>query len=253
MGFDDGVSIGNIDQERDGATKVKLQFHRPGLSFRTEGFWAKVNKADPVAGTDYSPRRFATTLSQAASTGATEIYVASVKGLARYQPITLDRAGTPETKNISAIDVANKKLTLDAGLGTDYSQGATVDMDRVKVSYSNGVTTIDFILAGQNVTAALAGGDVQSACVHVDDSIEWANGDRFDGEIRVPLGIGSSVAAALVCDECYVARGIYEKVVDSRESAQAVDPNYWMRIKFTSAEQTPTEKVIVGDLGIWRV
>jgi len=242
------------DADRDYATKVKPHIHRPGLSFRTEGIWFTANKQDPVRVTDYSPRNFATTVKTAANASDTVIYVNSVKGFGRYQQVYFDRGGAGEESHyISSIDVTNKTITINAGLTNGQAVGKTVDMDRVIVTNTDGRTAqIDFIFGAQNATASLAGADVQNASTRVKQSVMWADGDRFDGEVRVPYAVGASVQGALMCDECYEVESDEETIIDSHESASAVDPNYVLRIKFTSGEVTPTEKKIRVKLGLWR-
>src|SRR3989304_9165458 len=166
-----GVNFGGVyDPNRD-ANVVKLQYHRPNLTYRTEGFWVKVNKANPVRLTDYSPRNWATTVKTSATAGDTAIDLNSVKGLACYQAVMFDRGGGgEEEKTIIAINTTTKTITLSAGLTNDQAADKTVDFDRVKVSHSSGVTTIDIFPAGQNASAALAGCDLQNAKAHPDES-----------------------------------------------------------------------------------
>ncbi|OHD15228.1 MAG: hypothetical protein A2Y38_04210 [Spirochaetes bacterium GWB1_59_5] len=252
-GFEQGVYPGGIpyDGDRD-AAKLKPHIHRNGLSFRTEGFWVKANKADPARGTDYSPRNWSTTVKTEAAQGATTIALNSVKGLARYQQVTMDRAGTPEVHYITAIDVSAKTITIQEGLTNAQAVGKTVDFDRVQVTYAAKVTTINFFVTNQSSTTATAGADIKKADVRVQEDVGWAFHDRFDGDVMVPIGIGSAIAAVSMCDECYVTKGTYEKIVDAEESATSIDPNYWLRIKFTSAEDIPTEKELAFTIGLWR-
>ena len=251
----DGWKFQSIDEQRADAGRVKLQYHRDGLTFRCEGIWFKANLGSaPVRNTDYSPRNFATTVKTAADAAATVINVNSVKGFAKYQLAWFDRGGAGEESHyITAIDVSAKTITLQEGLTNSQAVGKSVDMDRVKVSYSNGVTTVDFIIGGQNATAALAGADIQFATAWVDETIKLANHDRLDGKVIVPLGVGSEVVGGLMCDETYMVSGIAELHTDSDESASAIDPNYVLRMVFTSAEVSPTPKEISVKFGVWRV
>lgn len=255
MAETEGLVQQNLDADRDYAMKVKPQTHRPGLTFRTEGLWVTVNKLNLARVTDYSPRNWSTTVKTAASAGATTTYVNSVKGFAKYREVYFDRGGAGEEHHyITNIDVVNKTITLQEGLTNSQAVGKAVDIDRVVVTNTDGKTVqIDFTFAGQNTNAAIAGADIQNASSRVKKSVGWADGDRFDGEVRVPYAVGASVQGALMCDECYEVESEDEIITDSHESSSAVDPNYFLRIKFTSGEATPTEKKIRIKIGLWRV
>jgi len=250
--FNEGGNPGGFPYD-DGrsAIPVKLQFHRPGQVFRKEGFWVTVNKQNPTRVTDYSPRNRGTTVKTEAAQGATVISVNSVKYFAKYRQVTFDRAGTPEAHNIVDIDVANKTITLEEGLTNTMAVGKTVDMDMIVVTNTDGRTcNIDVVMGGQ--ASSLSGLDLQNAKVRPKHSIGWNDADRFDGFIRVPLALGSYVNAAIFCDECYELEGDEESIHDSNESASQIDPNYLLRIVFTSTEETPTEKKLRFMLGVWR-
>jgi len=249
-----GMVQPNLDADRDGAMKIKPQIHRAGLSYRTEGLWFKANKQNPVRTTDYSPRNWSTTVKTAANAGDTVIYVNSVKGFGRYREVYFDRSGAGEEHHyITSIDVVNKTITLQEGLTNNQAVGKIVDMDRVIITNTDGKTAqIDFVFTGQNSNSALAGADVQHASAKVRKSIGWKDGDRFDAEVRVSYAVGASVQGVVMVDECYEVEGDEEDITDSHESASAVDPNYFLRIKFISSEDVPTEKTIRLKIGLWR-
>lgn len=245
--------VPNVDQDRDFAIKTKPQFHRSGLSFRCEGFWFKANKTSPVRETDYSANNWATTLTQEEASGQNQLHVASVKNFARFMPITIGRDGpNEEVLYITAIDVANKVLTLSENLANTHSSGASVDMDRVFVSESGGVTTIDMVICGQNSNPAIAGADVQFASARVDEAIGWENIETLNATVRVPYSVGASVLGGTMCENVYICHGHDMLENNSGESATALDPNYVLRVTFKGGG-AKTEKHVSIKLGIWRV
>ncbi len=260
MTLEVGVVYPNIDVDRDAAQKVKLQYHRAGLTFMCEGIGLLLNKdGTPARGTDYTPRNWATNLSQEESSGQDELHVDSVKGLAVFQQVTIDRDGDDEESHyITDIDVENKILTLDANLTNAQSDNATVDADQIEVYKSSTATVIDCWITGQNVTDAVAGADFQAGIARIDDSIKWANGDDVHAEIRVPYAVktfhaaGSTVLAKIMCNHVALVKGDLPMRADSEESATALDPDYILRITFTPGEETPTEKNAAFKLETWR-
>ncbi len=71
----------------------------------------------------------ATTLAADAAAGATNVKVAATTGFAAGQTITIDAAGTPETKVISSVGSAGPTgsgLTLTNALGSAHATGATL-------------------------------------------------------------------------------------------------------------------------------
>ena len=235
------------------ASIVKLQFHRPGQSFRKECIRVTVNKQDPVRVTDWTPRNRSTTVKTAADSGATVINVNSVYYFAKYRQVTFDRGGAGEEAHyITNIDVAGKTITLQEGLTNSQAVGKKVDIDLVTVTNADGRTCIiDYVIFGQHAT--LPGMDLQKAAVRPPKAHDWATDDRLDGFVRVPLALGVYVNAMTFCDECYEAEGGLEDMHDSTESASAIDPNYLLRVVFTSAEASPIEKNLIFSLGTWRV
>jgi len=253
MSETDGINFGlPYDAERDGI-RFKPQYHRPGQTYRQEGFRVTVNKQDPVRGTDWTPRNRGTTVKTTAAAGTTVISVNSVYYFAKYRQVTFDRGGAGEEAHyITDIDVANKTITLQEGLTNEQAAGKTVDMDMITVTNPDGRTTyIDMVIGGQHAT--LPGIDLQKARVRPPKSHDWAKDDRLDGFIRVPIALNTYVNAVVFCDECYEAEGGEDDAHDSKESASAIDPNYLLRVVFTSAEATPTEKDLTFSLGTWRV
>jgi len=246
----------NLDPDRDGATKVKLQMHRAGLNFNVEGFIVTVNKTDAqVDGTDYTALKYTANLSLAATAGDTTIKVSSIWGFARSRTITISEGATTETKTIQSIDVATKIITLNSALSNSYTTSATASMNQLTVSYSSGVTTIDYVVCGQNSNSSLAGGDIQKADVYIESGQSFSNFDLIRAKVIVPYWTGASwmdINGPWFCRNLYCVSGMNGLRVDSDESASFVDPNYILRVYVASGDTTPTPKKVCVMLGIWR-
>src|SRR5258708_4231953 len=64
-----------------------------------------------------------TTLSAAAAVGATQITVANAAALGVNAWIAIGPVATPETKQITAVDTANNRYTLDSALASAHAVG----------------------------------------------------------------------------------------------------------------------------------
>jgi len=248
-----------VDEERDRAMKVKLQFHRNGQTFKCEGAGVRLNMSTaPERVTDYTPRNNSVTLTAQAVSAQADLAVSSVKGFSLFQQVTIDRGGVAETGYIASIDVANNVITLAANLSNTYDIGVTVDADQVEVYKDGDDTIIDYWVTGQNEVTDLAGADFQAGLSMIDEDYGWANGDQIHAEVRVPYASktfqaqGSTVNGGAFCDRMPMCKTIKPMPNDSRESATALSPDYIVRIRFSSGETTPTEKYAVFKLETWR-
>ena len=251
-----GLTQTSQDAERDYATKVKPQYHRPGQNFRMEGFIITMNKADQVDGVDYTALTESTMLSVNATAGDTTITVSDPTMFAKSRTVTITDGSNMDIKTIQNIVASTKVITLNSALVSSYDKSnTTVKMDRLTVSYANKVTTINYIVGGQNATPTLCGFDVQYALVDFEDGKSFSNFDRCEARVIVPYWTGASwidVSATWMVKYVYLLNGTTEFRFDSHESATAIDPNYIIRIKFTSGEATPIEKKLSVIFGTWR-
>ena len=248
-----GLVMPNLDVDRDAATKVKLQMHRPGLGFNVEGFVVTINKTN-VAGVDYTPLTYTSNLSLAANAGDTTIKTSGIWGFAKSRTITITDGNNTDTKVIQGIDVATNIITLNSALANSYTTAATASMDQVTVSYSNGLTTIDYVICGQNSNASVAGGDIQKSDTYVGGGVGFADLDLVRARIIAPYWIGSwiDISGPWFCRNLYTVSGMNNLHMDSDESAAFVDPNYIMRMYVISGEITPTPKKLSVIMGVWR-
>ena len=253
-----GLIQQNIDPDRDGATKVKPQIHRAGLSFQMESFIVTVNQASQVDGTDYTALKHIASLMASGSVGDTIITVSDVWGFAKARNVVISEGATSETKVIQSINIATKQLTLKTALTNSYTTAAKATMDRVLVSYSDvtKITTISYVVGGQNTNSLLSGMDIQYALAHTETGSTFANFDSFQARIVVPYWTGASwieISGPYMARSLYFLNGVNDFTVNANESASFIDPNYMIRMWFTSGEATPTQKKIALSFGTWRI